>query len=196
MYAPHTSRQRTRSSGIRGPDRVEQRPRAQQRGRARRGRGRSAARASSRLASCEKNFPAESTQLRDRVRRSSCRDVRSAAIPSTRSHTAVALQNHLAPATTPRKKPGGPRSIWTPRRVREVGAQFPDRQGRVSPSQAFSKPRSTRATQSAQRRLNVAARESLLPKQRITYPEIALVFCLQSLSTTGGGLKSARSGAR
>src|SRR6184192_4337046 len=37
-------------------------------------------------------------------------------------------------------KPGGPRSIWVPRRVREVGAQFPDRQGRVSPSQAFSKP--------------------------------------------------------
>ena len=37
------------------------------------------------------------------------------------------------------KKPGGPRSIWVPRRVREVGAQFPDRQGRVSPSQALFK---------------------------------------------------------
>src|SRR5438132_12577064 len=35
----------------------------------------------------------------------------------------------------PIKKPGGPRSFWAPRRVREVGAQFPDRQGRVSPSQ-------------------------------------------------------------
>src|SRR6185437_1334543 len=39
------------------------------------------------------------------------------------------------------KRTGGPRSIWTPRRVREVGAQFPDRQGRVSPSQALSKPK-------------------------------------------------------
>src|SRR6185312_5850516 len=38
------------------------------------------------------------------------------------------------------KRTGGPRSIWAPRRVREVGAQFPDRQGRVSPSQALSKP--------------------------------------------------------
>src|SRR6202012_5569919 len=37
------------------------------------------------------------------------------------------------------KRTGGPRSIWAPRRVREVGAQFPDRQGRVSPSQALSK---------------------------------------------------------
>jgi hypothetical protein len=36
----------------------------------------------------------------------------------------------------PVERPGGPRSIWAPRRVREVGAQFPDRQGRVSPSQA------------------------------------------------------------
>src|ERR1035437_1923128 len=32
-----------------------------------------------------------------------------------------------APPNTTRKKPGGPRSIWAPRRVREVGAQFPDR---------------------------------------------------------------------
>src|SRR5438046_6888738 len=42
----------------------------------------------------------------------------------------------------PIKKPGGPRSIWAPRRVREVGAQFPDRQGRDSPPQACSKPKS------------------------------------------------------
>jgi hypothetical protein len=42
-------------------------------------------------------------------------------------------------ATRVLMRPGGPRSIWTPRRVREVGAQFPDRQGRVSPSHALDK---------------------------------------------------------
>src|SRR5581483_9724121 len=61
----------------------------------------------------------------------------------------------------PLNRPGGPRSIWAPRRVREVGAQFPDRQGRVSPSQAFLNliyPANVRATHCtlARSRLNVA----------------------------------------
>src|SRR5205085_2218102 len=53
------------------------------------------------------------------------------------------------PRQRPKKRPGGPRSVWAPRRVREVGAQFPDRQGRVSPSHALSKPQSTCSAQAA-----------------------------------------------
>jgi hypothetical protein len=40
------------------------------------------------------------------------------------------------PTRPPASRTGGPRSIWAPRRAREVGAQFPDRQGQIAPSHA------------------------------------------------------------
>src|ERR1700733_3244529 len=78
-------------------------------------------------------------------------------LPRAQTSTLLNGPHPRTPSANPRrvdkgvKKPGGPRSIWVPRRVREVGAQFPDRQGRVSPSQALSKPKFRSAGRSATR---------------------------------------------
>src|SRR3984885_394547 len=57
-----------------------------------------------------------------------------------RQNDGIADSEHYMNAPGPRGgKNGGARTLWAPRRAREVGAQFPDRQGRVSPSQALFK---------------------------------------------------------
>ena len=63
-----------------------------------------------------------------------------AQLGATHTHDQETCAAHRRPTYNAEQRPGGPRSIWAPRRAREVGAQFPDRQGRVSPSQALSKP--------------------------------------------------------
>ncbi len=140
------------SPRVRGPDRVEQRPRAQQQVQRVERERQISSDTQLRFASCEKNCPAVVQELADRgADRRHVVDSRVARERPSRSGTPCTLHGSRdcgRPALravvrdqSPLKRPGGPRSIWTPRRVREVGAQFPDRQGRVSPSQACSKPK-------------------------------------------------------